>query len=554
MPKKNQRLTDEEIAKTLESIPSGSSSEGEDSDADVDFVETGNNDEPISSDSDMDVVEDNENERNSSNKGNLPRWKKNYSMKPASEFSKSFGVPDQLKTMDDPTPLKIFHELFSKEIIEHIVFQTNLYAQQSEKKYIATSDKEIKTFLAINLLMGIKKSPSYRDYWSSDPKLKDPFISNLMSRHRFDWILFNLHLNNNVLMPNRNSPDYDRLYRVRPFIDMILGNFKKCYLPGEFLAVDESMVKFKGRCRGYKIWVLADKNGYFLNGDIYTGKSEEGVTKDLGGSVVRKLTNDLQGGAHKIFFDNYFTSYDLIKDLKDQSLDSCGTVRKNREKFPTQLKGDQSMKRGDLDWSISEDGIAAIKWKDKRVVNMASSYHDPRPVVQVVRKQKNGQSIEINCPVAVRNYNSNMNCVDKFDQMKKVYEIDRKSHKWWHRIFFYFLDATIVNAFIIAKELMSYQECMKSFRLEIVDGLVAASYTQKRKSTGPTIKVSKYKPHIPVEVRKYESAHQPRRGSRRRCALCSTKAKQIRTDWGCSICNVPLCLGKQKDCFQNYHK
>ena len=74
--------------------------------------------------------------------------------------------------------------------------------------------------------------------------------------------------------------------------------------------------------RGYKIWVLVDKTGYFLKG-------EGGVTKDLGGSVVRILTYRLQGGAHKIFFDNYFTSYDLIKYLKDQSLDSCGTVRKN---------------------------------------------------------------------------------------------------------------------------------------------------------------------------------------------------------------------------------
>ena len=49
--------------------------------------------------------------------------------------------------------------------------------------------------------------------------------------------------------------------------------------------------------RGYKIWVLTDKTGYFLNGDIYTGKGEEGVTKYLGGSVVRKLTNHLQSGS-----------------------------------------------------------------------------------------------------------------------------------------------------------------------------------------------------------------------------------------------------------------
>ena len=53
-----------------------------------------------------------------------------------------------------------------------------------------------------------------------------------------------------------------------------------------------------------KIWILANKLGYFLNGDIYSGKSKQRVTKDLGGSVVRKLRNDLQGGSHKNFFDN----------------------------------------------------------------------------------------------------------------------------------------------------------------------------------------------------------------------------------------------------------
>ena len=50
--------------------------------------------------------------------------------------------------MVEPIPLNIFHELFLDEIIEHIVFQTNLYSQQSGKNYIATADKENKTFLA----------------------------------------------------------------------------------------------------------------------------------------------------------------------------------------------------------------------------------------------------------------------------------------------------------------------------------------------------------------------------------------------------------------------
>jgi len=45
-----------------------------------------------------------------------------------------------------------------------------------------------------------------------------------------------------------------------------------------------------------------------------------------------------------------------------------------------------------------------------------------------------------------------MNCVDKFDQNKKSSQIDRKSHQW-HRIFFYFMDASIVNTHVIYKEL-----------------------------------------------------------------------------------------------------
>ena len=113
-----------------------------------------------------------------------------------------------------------------------------------------------------------------------------------------------------------------------------------------------------------------------------------------------------------------------------------------------------------------------------------------------------------------------MNFVDKFDQMKKTYEIDRKSTEflcvcieWCYRIFFYFLDAATVNAFIIVKELMSYRKGLKAFHLEIVDGSVATTYTKKCKSSGsagPSVKVSKHKPHTPVEVRKCKSAHQPR--------------------------------------------
>lgn len=62
--------------------------------------------------------------------------------------------------------------------------------------------------------MGIKRMPSYRDYWSSSPDLHDPYISSLMTVNRFGWLLSTLHINNNMIMPKRREVRFDKLYKV----------------------------------------------------------------------------------------------------------------------------------------------------------------------------------------------------------------------------------------------------------------------------------------------------------------------------------------------------
>ncbi|KAG0417273.1 hypothetical protein HPB47_005738 [Ixodes persulcatus] len=71
----------------------------------------------------------------------------------------------------------------------------------------------MKTYLAINMLMGIKKLPSYRDFWSSRECLRDPFVSRQMSMRRFGALLTSIHLNDNAVAPNRGSPGFDKLYK-----------------------------------------------------------------------------------------------------------------------------------------------------------------------------------------------------------------------------------------------------------------------------------------------------------------------------------------------------
>lgn len=300
--------------------------------------------------------------------------------------------------------------------------------------------------------------------------------------------------------------------------------------------------------------MLADESGYCSKFQIYTGKSSNAVEKDLGSRVVTELSKGLENKAHKLFFDNYFTNVNLMNNLQEKKIYACGTVNSTRKYLPKFIP-DKQMKRGQFDFSVSDKGLLAVKWKDKRSVHLLSNYHKPNDVSYVKRKNRDGSSEDIPCPQVLIDYNRYMNSVDKFDQNKSTYEIDRKSHKWWHRIFFYFVDASVVNAFVLHKKINTIAITMKDFRLQIIESLSVQSKRTKKRSNTSSIPVAtkRHKPFVPKIVRHTDSGHRPQYSTRRRCALCSTQEKQIRTNWLCSGCNVPLCLGKDKHCFEIYH-
>lgn len=178
----------------------------------------------------------------------------------------------------------------------------------------------MKQFLGINILMGIKKLPSYRDYWSSICEMRDTYISSKMPVNRFGWYLSKLHVNDNSLIKSRNEPGFDKLFKIRPILDILTVTFKSCYNPTRIQSIDESMIAFKGRSsikqympnkptkRGYKVWTRADAFGYVCLFEIYTGKTNNIVEKNLGARVVNDLVRDLVGKNYIVYFDNYFSS------------------------------------------------------------------------------------------------------------------------------------------------------------------------------------------------------------------------------------------------------
>uniref|UniRef100_A0A1E1XP67 Putative transposase n=1 Tax=Amblyomma sculptum TaxID=1581419 RepID=A0A1E1XP67_AMBSC len=150
-----------------------------------------------------------------------------------------------------------------------------------------------------------------------------------------------------------------------------------------------------------------------------------------------------------------------------------------------------------------------------------------------------------------------MGGVDRFDQKRNAYPVDRRSKKGWHRIFYFLLDAAIVNAFV-QHTALEHAENLDFLHFKLILGrqlIQRQSFRAGRKSRGDFQRKNGRKSGalmtgVPAEIRFQGKDHFPKAsGTRRRCRWCSTKRSEVRTKLLCGACNVPLCT----DCFSPFH-
>ncbi len=363
-------------------------------------------------------------------------------------FCTFYLLGPKVEHFDKITPLDVFLKYIDTDVVDNILFQTNLYANQRERNFPPLSREEFYGFLGINLIMGYHELPSLSDYWKADQGLAVPIVSSTLPGNRFAQILSNLHLADNEAIPNNNNND--KLYKVRSFISAMNANYVKLYNVSQNLSIDESMILFKGRhsikqyCpknpikRGYKLWMRADMDGYISRFDVYQGKNTELEHEEntevfgLGEKVVNTMVDDLHDKHHQVYFDNNFSSIPLMEYLKTKGVDACGTIRSNRKALPVGIKNDKALERGEFDYRVSTKGIFYVKWNDNKPVQVVSNFHGSNPSV-ILRTQKDGSKKQYNCPIAIKDYNTFMGGVDKADMLCSIYGINRKSKKWWHR-------------------------------------------------------------------------------------------------------------------------
>lgn len=457
--------------------------------------------------------------------------------------------------------------------MDDLIFQTTLYVTQQERRVNTVTRQDILGFIGINIIMGYHNLPSYTHYWCEDPDVSVPFISNVMTRNRFSQILSNIHVNDNKKLDTN-----DKLSKIRPLIAKANSQFAKLYDVRRVQSVDESMVLFKGRSsikqycpmkpikRGYKLWVRADMDGYISKFDVYQGKNGKEDQKwggfGLGESVVCEMVEDLFDGGHEVYFDNFFNSVPLMDFLKEKRVSACGTIRSNRKGLPSLMK-EKDLNKGEFDFRTADD-LAFFGWKDNRLVYVLSNFHGTEKCT-VLRTQKDGSRVEVSCPMAIKDYNSNMGGVDKADMLCSLYGMDRKSRKWWHRLFFGIIDRMLVNAYVVHNKLEDKSIPLLLFRRSVAQHLLTAAtppqigrpLATSRCNTPPNPpKRRKTDFSVSADIRlTARGVHWPifleKRG---RCEVCSQNKIESRPHSQCSTCKVYLCCNANKQCFLTFHE
>lgn len=87
--------------------------------------------------------------------------------------------------------------------------------------------------------------------------------------------------------------------KMNKFVGMLTLNFRRIYLPGKELSLDESLLLYRGRLHfrqyikskkaryGIKFYILATTDGYVLNIIMYSGKDENTQLGSMGTKLER---------------------------------------------------------------------------------------------------------------------------------------------------------------------------------------------------------------------------------------------------------------------------
>jgi Transposase IS4 len=463
-----------------------------------------------------------------------------------------------------------------------------------------TSAAELKAWVASVIWFCLAVTQTMTCFW------RDDYERSRMKRWFTEWRWVCLKRFFKVSPPHETAEQKaDKAFKIRELWNDFIARCKSCYWPAQQLGLDEAIKKFKGRCSfkqyikmkpvrwGLKVFaVCCSATGYLWNASIYCGKTDEedAKAKEMGAThtTVISLMEPLAYKNHIVHMDNFYTSIPLFNHLQRLGIWACGTIRTNRKGLCPSVaikKHEETAlkkKPGFIRWA-SYGSLSFIAWFAKRAVHMLTNCYLPISADGSSNVQhwftEKGEKVqkEITRPPAVQQYNLYMGAVDLYDQFRSYVQMDLRSCKFWHPLFWLVIESALVNAWLLYKVTreasnLPFQYTFFSFRKSVALALVSEwesmGCRNKRDVTTPTKSV-KIKKAIRIHVQHGQDALSGDRftspdkhvlamekiplleGSNLSCRqmLCR-QCKVSRSTFWCKKCSTVLCKG---NCFLSFH-
>ena len=378
---------------------------------------------------------------------------------------------------------------------------------------------------------------------------------------------------------NHRTPKLGRL------LEDLHRNCMQCYSLRRDVSLDEQTATSDSRSNplrhlqphkpsnGIRIYAVCDLSGYCWT--FRVDLREPGVTIE---SMVFALCVVLPRVFHRVYMDNLFTSVVVLQQLREWNILGAGTARATggfpRElnpKFSPAANFNKSTDRGKWLWRRALEGILAVVWCDCGIVKFLSNFHMPVAATALRRVPGHKERMVVPCATVTNDYNQFMGGNDISDQLRFYQTTQRKSAKWWHALFYWCLDVTLVNAYVMYKsdferacredpERWKKKDMLKraAFTTSIAEALMGIDDTRQLVDMDVAGSVTRRNSARTASRTFACNAPMPEpvgSNAKKNCKLCYARWKvERKATVKCLCCGVHFCLNVKRNCFREWHE
>lgn len=484
-------------------------------------------------------------------------------------FVESCGPRHLLSKNSDA--IDFFNLLFPEAVIELITKETNDHVKTSQFLWSSFSDwvpvttSEIRGFLGLVILMGIQNLADMSHYWSWTHHDNSHTFCRTMSVQRFRQIAASIRMGSISTEECRGTKSSDPFHIFRPMLDILGAAMWDTYQPNCSLAVDRALFPSLDEARVKEhpkvqpeVWLLCDsKSGYCHRLFIQAGAT---VRQEQGCAVVSELVKGLEGKHHHLYLANSLTSVPLMQRLLEQGIYASSSCPQFSPLLPRELWEEGPLDKAG-DFHQKQFGpVLVTRWRDIKEMGCLSTNAAPGQQDTVWRRSQTraGGLDPVSRPLAFRLLQENMRGVDICKQLLACNPLGGiPQDKHWRNLFWFVLNLSIVNAFIMLRESRKDSPppwvqdglfTQLGFRQRL--GKQLARCAQKEPEASETARARARTGPWP-ELRKERHRLAKVSSSSKRCRSCTWKSVRRESVYGCVACGVNLC--KEPSCFWEFH-